>query len=81
MGRQARRHRRVAGAIGGLVKHHLRQSFVFLDILPLQAPEAYIGGAGKLFAADGSITVPETQAFMQKYLNAFAAWIERVAPK
>ena len=70
------------GAIGGFgANHHLRQSFVFLDILPLQTPEAYIGGAGKLFAADGSIVVPETREFMQKYLDRFAAWIERVASK
>jgi chromate reductase len=69
------------GAIGGFgANQHLRQSFVFLDILPLQQPEAYVGGAGKLFAADGSIGVPETREFMQKYLDRFAAWIERVAP-
>ena len=70
------------GAIGGFgANHNLRQSFVFLDILPLQQPEAYIGNAGKLFAADGSITVPETRDFVTKYLDAFAKWIERVAPK
>jgi chromate reductase len=70
------------GAIGGFgANHHLRQSFVFLDMLPLQQPEAYIGNAGKLFAADGSIAVPETRDFVAKYLDAFAKWIERVAPK
>jgi chromate reductase len=70
------------GAIGGFgANQHLRQSFVFLDILPLQQPEAYVGGAGEIFAADGSIAVPETRDFMQKYLDRFAAWIERVAPK
>jgi chromate reductase len=69
------------GAIGGFgANQHLRQSFVFLDILPMQQPEAYVGGAGKIFAADGSIAVPETRDFMQKYLDRFAAWIERVAP-
>lgn len=70
------------GAIGGFsANHHLRHSFVFLDILPLQQPEAYIGNAGKLFAADGSIAVPETRDFVAKYLDAFAKWIERVTPK
>ena len=69
------------GAIGGFgANHHLRQSFVFLDVLPLQQPEAYIGNGGKLFAADGSIAVPETREFMLKYLAAFAKWIERVVP-
>ena len=70
------------GAIGGFgANQHLRQSFVFLDILPLQQPEAYVGGAGKLFAADGSIGVPATHEFMQKYLDRFAAWIERLSPR
>ena len=70
------------GAIGGYgANHHLRQSFVFLDILPLQQPEAYVGNAGKLFADDGSIAVNETREFMGKYLEAFAKWIERTAAK
>lgn len=70
------------GAIGGFgANHHLRQSFVFLDVLALQQPEAYIGNAGKLFAEDGGIAVPETRDFLAKYLDAFAKWIERVASK
>jgi len=70
------------GAIGGFgANHHLRQSFVFLDVLALQQPEAYIGNAGKLFAEDGSIAVAETREFLAKYLDAFAKWIERVASK
>lgn len=68
------------GALGGFgANHHLRQSFVFLDILPLQAPEAYVGSAGKLFGEDGSIVVPQTLEFMIKFLDAFARWIERTA--
>ncbi|HVF64898.1 MAG TPA: NAD(P)H-dependent oxidoreductase [Casimicrobiaceae bacterium] len=67
------------GAIGGFgANQHLRQTFVFLDILPMQQPEAYIGAAGKLFADDGSIAVPQTHEFMEKYLHAFAKWIDRV---
>lgn len=69
------------GAIGGFgANQHLRQSFVFLDILPLQQPEAYIGNAGKLFAEDGSIAVEQTRDFVAKYLDAFAKWIDRAAP-
>ena len=49
------------GAIGGFgANHHLRQSFVFLDIPAMPAPEAYIGGAAKLF----SYFSPITQCFM-----------------
>src|SRR2546423_14285251 len=38
------------GAIGGFgANHHLRPSLVFLDMPALQQPQAYIGGAAKLF--------------------------------
>jgi chromate reductase, NAD(P)H dehydrogenase (quinone) len=68
------------GAIGGFgANHHLRQSLVFLDMPVLQQPEAYVGGADKLFADDGSISNPATKEFMGKYLAAFEAWIARNA--
>jgi chromate reductase len=38
------------GAIGGFgANHHLRQSLVFLNVPTMPQPEAYIGGADKLF--------------------------------
>jgi len=68
------------GAIGGFgANHHLRQSLVFLDMPVLQQPEAYVGGADKLFADDGSISNPATKEFMGKYLAAFEQWIARNA--
>lgn len=64
------------GAIGGFgANHHLRQSLVFLDMPVLQQPEAYIGGADKLFAADGSVARDDTRAFFARFLTAFAGWI------
>ena len=71
------------GAIGGFgANHHLRQSLVFLNMPVLQQPEAYIGGAGDLFDDSGAIKKPETKQFVDKFLAAFADWIERVtAPK
>lgn len=70
------------GAIGGFgANHHLRQSLVFLDVPVLQQPEAYIGGAGELFDEQGGIKKPDTQAFLNKFLGAFAAWIERNPPR
>ena len=70
------------GAIGGFgANHHLRQSLVFLDMPALQQPEAYIGNAAKLFDEQGGIANEETIKFVQNYLAAFAAWVERNAPK
>ena len=68
------------GAIGGFgANQHLRQMLVFLNMPALQQPEAYIGGADKLFDAQGKLTSDSTRAFLHKYLDAFAAWIERNA--
>jgi chromate reductase len=67
------------GAIGGFgANHHLRQSLVFLNMPPLQQPEAYIGGAANLFDAEGKLTNPGTADFLRKFMQAFAAWIEKV---
>lgn len=69
------------GAIGGFgANHHLRQSLVFLNVPMLAQPEAYIGGAGDLFDASGAIQKPDTKAFLEKFLAAFAKWIEANAP-
>ena len=68
------------GAIGAFgANHHLRQSLVFLNVPAMQQPEAYIGGADKLFAEDGSISNAQTHEFMTKYLAAFEQWITRNA--
>lgn len=65
------------GAIGGFgANHHLRQSLVFLDIPVLQQPEAYIGGADKLFDASGQLVNTDTGKFLDTFLQAFAAWID-----
>ena len=70
------------GAVGGFgANHHLRQSLVFLDMPVLQQPEAYIGGAGDLFDESGGLKKPETRKFLDTFLTAFAAWIERTATK
>jgi chromate reductase, NAD(P)H dehydrogenase (quinone) len=65
------------GALGGFgANHHLRQTLVFLDIPVMQQPEAYIGGADKLFDSQGSIANPGTQEFLGKFLQKFERWVE-----
>ncbi|MBV9969199.1 MAG: NAD(P)H-dependent oxidoreductase [Xanthobacteraceae bacterium] len=67
------------GAIGAFAaNHHLRQSLVFLNMPPLQQPEAYIGGAATLFDGAGKVTNAGTAEFLKKFMQAFAAWIEKV---
>jgi len=67
------------GAIGGFgANHHLRQSLVFLNMPVLQQPEAYIGGAAKMFDADGKLANADTRGFLSKILTAFDAWVKTV---
>ncbi len=68
------------GAIGGFgANHHLRQSLVFLDVPVMQQPEAYIGGVADLLDAEGRVKNENTKAFLRKFGEAFAAWIEQTA--
>lgn len=70
------------GAVGGFgANHHLRQTFVFLDIKVLQQPEMYIGGADKLFDAAGELSVDSTRDYLGKFLRAYADWVELVLAK
>jgi chromate reductase, NAD(P)H dehydrogenase (quinone) len=59
--------------------HHLRQMLVFLDMPAMQQPEAYIGGAGKLFNESGELVVDSTRQFLATFMTAFAAWVERLS--
>jgi chromate reductase len=64
------------GGIGGFgANHHLRQSLVFLNVPAMQQPEAYIGGADKLFDAAGALANEDTRKFLGSFIQAFAHWI------
>ena len=65
------------GALGAFgANHHLRQSLVFLNVPAMPQPEAYIGNAASLFDEMGALVNDGTRTFLQKYLQAFAQWIE-----
>lgn len=64
------------GAFGA--NHALRQTFVFLDMPVMQQPEAYIGGAAELFGEGGEVKNADTDKFLRKFMESFAAWIQAV---
>lgn len=65
------------GALGAFgANHHLRQSLVFLNVPVMQQPEAYIGGAAKLFDPAGKLVNDDTREFLRKFMQAFTAWVE-----
>jgi chromate reductase, NAD(P)H dehydrogenase (quinone) len=64
------------GPIGGFgANHHLRQSLVFLNVPAMQQPEAYIGGADKLFDGHGKLINDDTRKFLKGFMAAFEVWI------
>jgi chromate reductase len=70
------------GAIGGFgANHHLRQSLVFVDVLPMQQPEAYVGNAAGLFDVGGAVTDEKKRKFLLDFMSSFNVWVEKAAAK
>jgi chromate reductase len=68
------------GAISGFgANHHLRQVLAFLNVLTLAQPEAYIGSYHMLIDANGALSNEDTQKFIDGFLTAFAAWVEKLS--
>lgn len=71
----------VSVSLGGLsgfgANHHLRQILSFLDVYPLQQPEAYIGNVTSLLDESGKLVNEDTQKFLNAYTEAFLAWVNK----
>ncbi|MDY0131132.1 MAG: NAD(P)H-dependent oxidoreductase [Desulforegulaceae bacterium] len=64
------------GNISGFgANHHLRQSLVFVNVLTMAQPEAYIGGAAALFDDKGKLTNDSTKTFLDSFMAAFEKWV------
>ncbi len=63
------------GMSGFGANHHLRQVMVFLNVLMLQQPEAYIGNVTTLLDENGIVTNEGTKSFLQNYMDAFVNWV------
>lgn len=58
--------------------HHLRQSLVFLNVLVMQQPEVYLANIANALGADGSLSDESVKGFVQKAVDAFQVWADRV---
>ena len=66
------------GAVGGFgANHHLRQSFVFLNIPVMQQPEVYIAKVNELFDQSGTIKEGDTKDFIKKAVDAYIVWFNQ----
>jgi chromate reductase len=63
---------------GARAQYHLRQTFVFLDALPMNKPEVFIALAQTKFDAEGRLTDEPTRGFVKANLEALARWTRLV---
>jgi chromate reductase, NAD(P)H dehydrogenase (quinone) len=64
------------GRFGGFgASQHLRQVMVSLNMPAMAQPEAYIARADKLLDASGAVADAQTREFLQRFVQAFAAWV------
>jgi chromate reductase, NAD(P)H dehydrogenase (quinone) len=73
----------LAGAsMGGFgtarAQYHLRQTCVFLDMVPLNKPEVFISAAHQKVDAEGRLSDEPSRAAIRALLEALAAWTRRV---
>ena len=61
-------------------QYHLRQTFVYLDMHPLNQPEVMIGNAAQRFDDKGNLTDETSRKLIALQLEALIAWTRRLAP-
>ena len=68
----------MGASIGGFgsarAQYHLRQSFIYLNMYPLNQPEVMIANAARKFDEQGKLTDEPTRELIRKFLDALVEW-------
>ena len=68
------------GSIGtARAQYHLRQTFVFLNMYPVNQPEVMVSSAQKRFDQEGKLTDETTKKLVQQLLSGLVSWTKRLA--
>jgi len=59
-------------------QYHLRQSFIFLNMYPVNQPEVMIANAAERFDADGNLVDEKAKDLIRQLLRALVAWTRRL---
>lgn len=59
-------------------QYHLRQTFVFLDMHPLNRPEVMVPSAHEKIDKEGKVTDPATRERIKELLESLVAWTGRL---
>ena len=66
---------------GGRAQYHLRQSFVFLNMHPVNKPEVILPFAAQNVDADGKLTNEQTKMLIKQLIEALVAWTNQLKCK
>jgi chromate reductase len=70
------------GRLGGArAQYHLRQSFIFLNMHPVNQPEVMLPSAADNIDANGRLTNEQTRMLIRQLLEALVAWTIRLKGK
>jgi len=65
-----------AGAIGTACgQNHLKPVLNYLDVILMGQPEIYLQFSDGLIDGEGNISNDKTKQFLQKFVDAFSAWL------
>ena len=59
-------------------QYHLRQSFVFLNMYPINQPEVMIGNAGERFDKEGNLTDEKSKELIRQLLQNLVTWTRKL---
>lgn len=67
------------GMLGGArAQYHLRQTFVYLDMYPVNKPEVFVARAADKIDANGVVTDEPTRQVIRTLLESLSRWTQRL---
>jgi chromate reductase, NAD(P)H dehydrogenase (quinone) len=70
------------GMLGGArAQYHLRQTFVFLNMYPINRPEVIVTFAQDKFDGNGNLLDDDTKGFLRELLQNLSNWARRLGQK
>jgi chromate reductase len=70
------------GRLGGArAQYHLRQSFIFLNMHPVNRPEVMLSDAAHNVDANGKVTNEQTRQLIKQLMDSLSSWTNRLKGK
>ena len=66
---------------GARAQYHLRQTFVYINMYPVNKPEVMVPFAADKIDSNGKVTDEKTRQKVKELLESLIAWTERLSPE